>query len=134
MSCFFSLEGKDFDAVKYLQVAPLENAKATLKGEPIATGKRLRERSNVIVTVSEAAFTDLDRQIKDTISFLKNNRNQLSFVQNFPGIDYATVVFGVYLDTPLFMKKLNKTFEFPAELISIAGELGIGIDIALYPE
>jgi hypothetical protein len=100
------------------------------KGEP-----RLSTRPNGPKTttsgasfvVSDAGFDQFKIQKEDAIAFLTTNRQELQRIMSFPGIEGACLDFGIYWrDVPM------QCDHFPSELVAIAGELGLGIELSQY--
>jgi hypothetical protein len=81
--------------------------------------------------VSEASWSDLPEQIQDAVRFLKRCRKEfIRLRERFRGSD-------IQLDFP-YELRIGKTIfaQFdclPPELLKSAGELGIGIEMSLYP-
>ena len=98
------------------------------KGEE--RGKRIISCFDIRFTVSEKEWDDFNGQVEDAILYLKKYKYEFSKLQKKHDISNA------YLDFPLW-SKLNKKivgqFEYiPKELITLAGELNIGIEISIY--
>ena len=68
---------------------------------------------------------DVLQQIEDAISFLKSNQKELAKLLEFPGADTNYIDFAIEdrLDVGLQCDR------FPPELLRLAGNLGIGIEI-----
>jgi hypothetical protein len=115
-----------------LNEAKLENAVVKLKGELINLRKGLRTISSIGVDTSKGDFKDLAGQIEDTISYLKNHKKQLGIIKKIAGISFANLNFGLILDVKMFSEKQNKSFSWPGELLKLAGDLGISMELTLY--
>lgn len=81
-----------------------------------------------MIEVSET-WGDLKPQIVDAIEFLKENELELSRLSTYPGVTKLC------LDFPYERRKgaVTQTDSLPAELLLLAGQLGIAIDMTLYP-
>jgi hypothetical protein len=132
MSCYLSIGGEEFDAISFSNATKLENAIIRLKGELINPLRGPHPISSVGVNISKADYTDLPGQIQDTISYLKNHREQLSIIKKSSGISFANLNFGVTFNIKEFNKKQIKSFFWPGELVELAGNLGISIELTLY--
>jgi hypothetical protein len=132
MPCFLSIGGEEFDAISFSNAVKLENSIVKLKGELVNPRVGLRTISYIGADVSKADFKDFPGQIEETISYLKNNQEKLSIIKNTAGISFASINFGVAFNQREFNKKQNKSFLWPDELLQLAGNLGISIELTLY--
>jgi hypothetical protein len=82
------------------------------------------------VGVSNAKFSELDRQIADTVAFLKENAASLRAARAFPGVETMICDFPVD-GRPAAAVECNR---FPAELLAGLGGLGIELEISRYPK
>lgn len=79
------------------------------------------------MVASEAGMDNVLQQIKDAIHFLKINHDELAKLQAFPGAETVCLDFGIEdRDVGLQCDR------FPPELLRLAGNLGIGIEITRY--
>jgi hypothetical protein len=74
---------------------------------------------------------DLAEEVQDAISFLTYHREYLACLSSTPGVDSVTLDFGCVL-------RLNDGCDvqcesLPPALLKLAGELGIQINLSLYP-
>ena len=69
----------------------------------------------------------LNNKKKDAIEFLTHNKTQLHQIMSLPGVEGA-LDFGIVWRDVAFQCDY-----FPPELIRIAGELGLGIELSQYP-
>lgn len=133
MSCVLRASGDLFDVDLYLSSSTLTACAIFHKGEPKSSLPRvkakLNEKSGINVEVSNKDFADLDGQITDAMAFLRSNLAELQRLITFPGVEGVLIDFAVEArDT------FTQSFSFPAELLRLAGDIGIGIMISLYPE
>ena|SRR3984885_8770423 len=81
--------------------------------------------------VSDKEWSDLSGQIQDALRFLRRHRNALTILRKKYGVK------DMRLDFPNALRigtKVAAQFDyFPPELILLAGELGLGIQLSLYP-
>jgi hypothetical protein len=134
MSCIFGVLGAEFDPLKFLETTRWKDATVYEKGTPAGEDGRLVEKSYVFVHVSDATYTDLEGQTRDAIVFLNNNRSLLSAINDIPGVEYAHIVFTLDLGISGFVRNFGRSFDFPWELTKIAGELGIIVDLRIFPD
>jgi hypothetical protein len=84
------------------------------------------------IDASKADFNDLAKQIKDTIRYLERNKEKLSHIKSTKEIQYAILDFGI--DLRIDRKKvLCQSGRFPNKLLKLAGELGVDIELSIYP-
>ena len=91
---------------------------------------RKMENYSISLDVSDREWDDFDGQVSDAVQFLKVHRVTLKKLLNTAGTTDA------YLDFPIY-SRLNKEIanqndHLPRELISLAGELNLGIEMAQY--
>jgi hypothetical protein len=130
MSCVLRIGGAQLDADALARSIGLPIYRVDRKGEPGRPRSRgVYEASAVHLDVSEAAFSDLQAQVGDAIAFLTKNSSALSAAIQFPGVERATLDFAVGAkDVAIDSKYL------PPELMRRAGDLGIGIELSIYPQ
>jgi hypothetical protein len=120
--------GDNFQAEKFLEDSTLAPCNIFRKGQPKANN-RVWETSGITVIISNACGDDLVQQIHDAIEFLKSNRNEVSRLRGFSGVEAVELDFGVYRKNGFLQSNV-----FPPELIALAGELGMGIELSIYGE
>ncbi|RYD55293.1 MAG: hypothetical protein EOP56_16315 [Sphingobacteriales bacterium] len=132
MSCPLRFVGKDFDPDKFEEQTGLTPVSISRKDErPTYNGKpygRIMPYSIVSLTASDADFDDFKLQVEEVINYLKNNYKQLQLAKGIAGLEYATLDFGV----KFYCDKFTKRFWLPPELIVLAGELNISIELSIY--
>ncbi|MND68765.1 hypothetical protein D3C80_602240 [compost metagenome] len=84
--------------------------------------------SLISIVASDADFDNLEKQIKDTIDFLKNNKSKLELITATKEIQYATLDFGVEDNNNEF----TQTMRLPNELLRLAADLGMEIEMSVY--
>jgi hypothetical protein len=80
--------------------------------------------------VSTKGFDDFNGQVKDAIQYLKRHKSKIVQLRE------AFKVKDITLDFPIDLRigeKIVAQFDYlPPQLISLSGELGIGIEISIY--
>lgn len=72
----------------------------------------------------------MQSQVRDAIAFLRMNRDEIQRAVEFAGVDDARLDFGVFCR---MSNDMVAHFDyFPPELLRLAGELELGIEISLY--
>ena len=133
MACILTIRGGNLNVEEFIQKTGLQPYKKFDKGEPRIKSKpesKKHPSSGLCIEASGADFNQLDKQIKDTIEFLRANK--VRHISVTKEVDFATLDFGIELR--IDFERVAYQFEhFPSELLRLAGDLGIGLDISLYP-
>ena len=137
MAVMLRVGGKDFDVDAYLREHPCETVRVWRKGEAVFPKSqpkgRKNEDSGLNMEVSNAERNDLDGEIEGAISFLEDevNHHEIQDLIGYPGVEGGTLDFGIDLkdlsEYPL------QSFTFPPNLLSLAGDLGLCLEVSLYP-
>jgi hypothetical protein len=86
------------------------------------------ESSGFNLVVSDAPGTDFAAQVDDATAFLIAHRKELARLMEAPGVEDVVLDFGI--------KRLDMAVQsvtFPAQLIRLAGDLGLAIELSQYP-
>lgn len=134
MPCNLIILGKEFDIDTFLAESKLRGYTKIYKSEPKLKSKpngQKIEHSRIAITTSKANFEQLDKQIKDTIQYLKRHKEKLSYIKKVKEIDLALLDFGIKLR--IDNKKVHMQSErIPNELLKLAGEIGLDIEFSIY--
>jgi hypothetical protein len=133
--CVLRVNGKHFDVDLHLAQSGLTAYKVYRVGEAQSAsrpeGKR-HEVSGFRVHVSRQPPGDLPTQIEDAIAFLAEHNKGIAGLRSAPGVDDMRLDFPV--DLRIDRKKVMAQFDyFPPELVSLAGALGLGLELSIYP-
>jgi len=91
-------------------------------------GRRVIQKNGANYLVSEAEFDKFNEQKSDAISYLRKNSARLKMVMSLPSLESACLDFGVEeKDT------FTQSSYLEPELLKLAGGLGVGIEISIYP-
>ena len=135
MSCILTIIGQDFDVDTFIEKSKLRPYKKSYKGQPRVKSKPdgiKLSHSLLSIETSKAGFNDLKKQISDTFRFLSFNKDKLTFITSTEGIDHAIIDFGIYLRIDS-VSVLTQSDKFPNKLLKLAGELGLDIELSIYP-
>ena len=125
MSCVFRIGGDELELGSLLNLLP-EPVKTFQKGE--MQGRRVIQKNGANYLVSEAEFDKFNEQKSDAISYLRKNSARLKMVMSLPSLESACLDFGVEeKDT------FTQSSYLEPELLKLAGGLGVGIEISIYP-
>jgi hypothetical protein len=132
MSAILRAYGDHFNVDAFLAGCTLPVCAVKRRGEPIfrvskPDGKR-HPQSGVHVVASDADFHEFLRSVEEAILFLKVNGEEVRRLCEFPGVEGVTLDFGVARrDT------YTQSDRLPAELVSLAGSMGLAIELSHYP-
>jgi hypothetical protein len=131
MPCVLRASGKDFDVDAFLQKSKLKPTAVWRKGEPRRKSKPDKKNltSGFNCDVSEQDFNNLKGQIIEAQKFLKRHKPDLQKLVRFSGVEGALLDFGFERRDVIF----SQSDLLPAELIRLAGSIGLAIEMSLYP-
>jgi hypothetical protein len=126
--CVLRVSGDQFHPGDYLAGSALAPCNVFVKGERRGRDS-FWDSSGFTVVVSDASANDLRRQIFDAVEFLRVHRKELVGLATCVGVEDVRLDFGIARKNGFLQSS-----ELPVELITIAGELRIGIEISIYGE
>jgi hypothetical protein len=95
------VSGDNFDIEDLLSHIKLVPCATFRKGQPKPSLKsQIANHTGFNIVTSDVSLCDLPAQISDTITFLINHNDDLSFITSFPGVTGATLDFGFWHSTP----------------------------------
>ena len=127
--CVLKIHSKTTSFKKFCETTKIPVFSVTEKGE--LRGKtRVSETFVVSFDVSDAEWDEFTEQVNDAINFLIKNFDELNqLITKVPDSDG-------YLDFPIYSRLndniVNQNDHLPKELISLAGKLNLGIEMAMY--
>jgi hypothetical protein len=124
----FRATGFDFAVDKFLQQSTLVPDSIWRKGER-RLAQRVHGGSGFSMVASQADMSNLKQQVEDAIAFLKANQGELEQLQNFLGVERMCLDFGIE-DRDVAVQ----CDYFPPELLRVAGNLNVGIEVTRYPQ
>ncbi len=136
MSCVLSIIGKELDIDSFVEKSKLSPHKKRYIGEAKSPNRPNGAKmmySALSIEVSDADFTEFETQIKDAVKFLKSNKSKLKHVGLTKEIEYATLRFGIEMTIDK-ENVLSQSSFIPNELLKLAGNLNLSIEISLYPK
>ena len=129
MSCVLRAAGADFEVDDFLAKSALSPCQVWHRGEPRTSDDHiLRDTSGFNVDVSTADWDDVDGQIKDAIKFLRKHATEITRLASARGVEKIICDFGTRRRPELPMQGVY----FPADLVRLAGELGVGLKASSY--
>jgi hypothetical protein len=129
MSCYFRATGDNFDVDAFLASSSLVPDKVFHRGEPCQVNPdRKRPFTGFAVLVAEN-FGRLCSQTTEVTTFLREHEPELSRLSRYPGVSDIRLDFGYDRDPEAAVQ----CDYLPPDLLALAGSLGIGIELSLYP-
>ena len=130
MSCILRIVGTNLNLKELLNVSLFPDSTWGKDTPRISTKSESKKHNNsgARYVVSEADFDKYEQQILDAIEFLKKNKNKIQEIMNLPNVDSADLDFGIYR-----RDVAGQFVKFPTELVKLAGNLGLGIELSQYP-
>ncbi len=131
MGCVLRVSGRRFPAREFAKRTTLPVCSVQVLGEPRFPASQPRGRkwlrSGVNVTVSDAEFSDLKRQVRDAIRFLAKHARTLRRIADRPDVEDLT------LDFAIQRRDVAAQFDhFPHALLLAAGKLRISLEVSSY--
>ena len=131
--CFLKIHSNNHTFKKFCETTKTPVYSVFDKGEYRNKNKTRKSETFVIsFDVSDAEWDDFPTQAKDAIKFLTQHFSELnSLISGIPDANG-------YLDFPLYSRLneevVNQNDHLPKELISLAGKLNLGIEMATYSQ
>jgi hypothetical protein len=129
--CILRVVGRKFDVDRFLDTSHLNPCAEYRRGEPILRhrprGKK-HQRSGFNVDVSRAAKQSIAKQAVQAVAFLKRYKRELRRLRRYPGVENTVLDFGVYERKAAAVQCEH----LPIELIRLAGQLYLGIEVSIY--
>ena len=133
--CVLRVSGKQFDPARYLASSRLKPYSVFRAGEPRFASQpkgKIHDESGFKVDVSRSPWDNLAGQVADAIAFLKKHERTLAKLRSMPEVEDIRLDFP--LDLRIDRKKVFTQFDyFPPALVSLAGALGCGLEMSIYP-
>ena len=133
--CVLRVSGQRFDPSRFLARSKLKPYSVFRAGEPRfasePNGAR-HEVSGFKVKVSRRSWERLAGQVTDAVAFLKKHKRALTKLRSIREVEDIRLDFP--LDLLIDRRTVFTQFDyFPPELVSLAGVLGCGLEVSIYP-
>ncbi len=133
--CVLRVSGKHFDPVKFLGSSTLKPYSVFHAGEPRFASQsngEIHAVSGFKVDVSRHSRDNLSGQVVDAIAFLVKHEQTLLKLRAIAEVDDILLDFPVNLQ--IDRQNILTQYEyFPPKLIALAGAVGCGLEISIYP-
>jgi len=130
LGCVLRIGGERFSADSFVATSSLVPIAVFRKGESKAGTKRLAKSDGVNIDVSRADGASLPEQIDDAMKFLRLHEAELTRLRDDLGRDAMALDFGLW-DKATDDRPWSR-YSLPSELLRLAGELGIEIELSFY--
>ncbi len=132
MSAVLRAAGREFDVEAFLASSTLKPCRVYRRGEPrfpgALSGDKRNDKSGMNIPVAVAEFADLPGQVAEARAFLQTEAKEIRRLVTFPGVEGVALDFGIERrDVAIQCDRL------PADLIRLAGSLGLEIELSQYP-
>jgi hypothetical protein len=128
MSAVLRAAGRDFDVDAFVAGSTLKPCRVYRRGEPRFARMPPSEESGLNVPVSVTEFVEFPKQVAEATEFLQTQADEIRRLATFPGVEKVTLDFGIERRDVVVQCDL-----LPADLIRIAGSLGLSIELSQYP-
>ncbi len=132
MSCTLRAGGNNFDVDTFLESSIFTPCAVFRRGEQRAPASQpkgpILQHSGFNLGVSDAEFSDVERQIRDAQAFIKSNEKELERLIAYPGVDGVEIDFAIEIENVF-----GQSYSFPPNLLSMLGRLRIELVISCYP-
>ena len=127
--CVLRAVGVTISVERFLQGSQLRPCATFQKGESGSRASRKGKRSktsgmNVVVAEGDSLLV----QIHHAMAFLKHHRRELMRLRRYPGVELVCLDFGIAVSD----EKVAYFVYLPPELLRLAGQLDIGIELSRY--
>ena len=133
--CVLRVVGEDFDPRPMLATLSFEPYSVFCKGDerfPHGTRDDKREKMGGFQCEVSSADGLIGEEVGDALEFLGRYQADLRRLSSIPEIESMTLDFGYWLR--IDGERCIAQFDYlPPELLRLAGEMGIGIELSLYP-
>ena len=129
MCCVLRASGPAFDVDAFLRTSDWKPCAVYHQGDKrYPRGEKRCDRSGFNLDIGDVEEDDLDKQIEQSIDFLRLNEEEITRLRHYPGLESMGLDFGVdFKDSPI------QSYRFPAVLVGLAGALGLELEVTLYP-
>lgn len=133
MSAVLRASGRDFDVDAFLSESTLKPCRVYHRGEPrfpgsTHPGSKRNDKSGMHLPVSITEFIEFPKQVAEATAFLEAETEEIQRLAMFPGVEGVTLDFGIECRDVAVQCDL-----LPADLIRVAGSLGLSIMVSRYP-
>jgi hypothetical protein len=133
--CVLRVAGSKFDVEAFLRTSEMHPAKVFRAADPRSPSRSdgaLYSTSGFSVAVSDADWSNLPEQVADACAFLERHAHELRALAGLETVENLRLDFPVELR--MGRKDVVVQFNYlPPELIKLAGALGMGIEVSMYP-
>ena len=133
MACVLKVSGRGFDVDAYIRRGKLVPSAVYRRGEarfPTLPRARRSPESGFHIVVSKKELADFGGQVRDAVSFLGHHRRAVRALCRRKGVETALLDFRVERGPEAAVQ----VQVFPVELVRLAGQLGLALQLSFFPE
>ena len=123
--CVLRAWGDNFQPESFLKGSSLEPCNVFIKGTR-KSETRTWETSGLTVVISDAT-DDFGQQVSDTLACLKSKASEIRRLKTNAGLEGLSLDFGVDRKKGFLPSHL-----FPAELVALAAEYSMALEVSIY--
>lgn len=130
MACVIHFAGDSVDIEELQRLSPKLACSVFQKGLPLSNrpGARPARTSGLSLVVSEADFDLLEEQQKEALEFLQEHRSALLVMRQAPGIELASIDFGISMRNVIVQSD-----SFEPQLLTALADLKLRLVLSQYP-
>ncbi len=132
MACVLRVAGRGFDVDAYIRRGKLVPSAVYRRGEarfPTLPRARKSPESGFHIVISKKDLPEFAGQVRDAVSFLGHHRRAIRALCRRKGVETALLEFRVARGP----EAVVQTEVFPVELVRLAGQLGLALQLSFYP-
>ena len=128
MSCILRVSGNSLDIDALIAQHSLAVNRKWKKGEPRMLKGRTHSNAGANYIASNADLDQFELQLTDATQFMEKNLSDIKNITSFPGVESATLDFGVALNEGY----VAQFAYLPPHFLKLAVDVGVGIEISHY--
>lgn len=128
MSCILRISGDTLDVDALLSECSISVDCVWKKGELRTLKGKFHSNSGANFLASDADLDEFDRQVSETTEFLKLHSTSIAKLAIFPGVQYATLDFGVCLTEG----NVAQFSYFSPSFIQLVATAKVGLEVSHY--
>ena len=131
--CTLRVSGKQFNVDRFLATSDFQPSAIWRRGQKRwLSSNGVSDVSGFNLGVSNASWNNLQKQIKETLRFLKKYKNEVMRLRQYPGVESLELDFPI--NNRMDRKRVYSQCDYlTKELIHKAGQFPLSIEISRYP-
>ena len=130
--CVLRVAGSSAAVRAFASRTSLPVIKVFIKGQPVVPGSaQVARRSGININVSSASGYQLSSQVRDAQRFIRRHLRELRHLTRVFKRGTPVLDFGLLQSEAASL--VLASYSFPASLIELAGSVGLGVMLSVYP-